>query len=281
MRKAPRPLSTPQDARNPENRMKKRKRGPAKEVLYGVHPVAEAISAARREISGIYFSEQRVSRRIEAVASLAASRQIPVRRIPPERLDAMAGAVTHQGVCAEVGPYPWATLDDILAVPAAAGGEPFILLLDQVVDPRNLGAAARTALSLGLDGIFLTRDRSAVPTAAASKASAGAVEHARIARVTNMTAAVKKLKAAGIWVFGLDAGADTPIFAADLGGPLALVIGGEERGIRPLVKKQCDALVAIPRRGPVLSMNAAAAGAVAMYEAFRQRQTGRGGGAGR
>jgi 23S rRNA (guanosine2251-2'-O)-methyltransferase len=253
--------------------MKKRRTGGNNEILYGIHPVVEAMRASRRKIGGVYVSQKRPSRRLAAAADLAGSLQIPVQRVQAERLSAMAGVDTHQGVCAEVGPYPWVALEEMLTTPPGAEEGHFFLLLDQVVDPRNLGAAVRTALGLGVDGVLLPRKRSAMPNAAASKASAGAVEHARIARVTNVADAVNSLKAAGLWIFGLDAAADAAVFDADLSGPVALVIGGEERGIRPLVKAHCDGLLAIPRQGPVLSLNAAAAGAIALYEVFRQRRT--------
>ncbi len=244
------------------------------EVLYGIHPVLEAMAAGRRRVERVFLADRSPSRRLEEVARAAEARRIPVGRMAPERLSALAATDGHQGVCAPVGPYPWISLEEILSVAHAPECGHFVLLLDQVVDPRNLGAAARTALSLGVDAMVVPRDRSAAPTPAACKASAGALEHLRLARVTNMAAALDMLKGAGLWVFGLDPGAECLICEADLSGPVALVVGGEERGIRPLVKRHCDRLLAIPRQGPVLSLNAAAAGAVAMYEVLRQRRTG-------
>jgi 23S rRNA (guanosine2251-2'-O)-methyltransferase len=224
-------------------------------------------------VTQVFVSAQRGDGRARQVADEAQARRIPVQRVPPERLDDMAGGGVHQGVCASVGPYPWVALEDILKAPPIFEGGHFLLILDQVTDPRNLGAAVRSAVSFGVDGVLLPRDRSAMPGASACKASAGALEHARLARVTNVAVTVETLKEWGVWVYGLDAGAATPLFEVDFRGPAALIIGGEQRGIRPLVRRHCDALLVIPRCGPVLSLNAAAAGTAAMYEVFRQRRT--------
>ena len=244
-------------------------------MLFGIHPVLEAITADRRQVERVLLGNRQASRRFDEIVAAAEARRIPVDRMAPEALSDLAGSDDHQGVCARVGAYPWATLEELLSAPPVTGSGHVLLLLDQVVDPHNLGAAARTALSLGVDGILLPRDRSAGPTPAACKASAGALEHLRVAHVTNMAQTVDTLKTHGLWVFGLDADAPAVIYEADLRGPLAVVVGGEERGIRPLVKRHCDALLSIPRCGPVPSLNASVAGAVAMYEAFRQRRTGR------
>lgn len=252
-----------------------KKRGGNSEVLYGIHPVMEAMSAARRKVERVFLADRPPSRRLDEIALAAQARQIPVTRKASEDLSAMAATDTHQGVCASAGPYPWVALEEMLRTVPQFGSGHFFLLLDQVVDPRNLGAAARTALSFGVDGVLVPRDRSAAPTPAACKASAGALEHLRMSQVTNLARSIQQLKAAGLWVFGLDADAPNAVFETDLSGPLAVVVGGEERGIRPLVKRHCDALLSIPRLGPVLSLNAAVAGTVAMYEVFRQRRAGR------
>ena len=148
---------------------------------------------------------------------------------------------------------------------------PLLVLLDSVLDPQNLGAIIRTAVAVGVDAVVIPKNRSASPTPSVSKTSAGALEHLNLARVTNMVAAMKMLKTKGIWTFGLDRAADVSIYSADLAGPVAVVIGGEEKGIRPLVKKHCDFLMSIPQIGPVDSLNASVAGAIAMYEVFRQQ----------
>ena len=140
------------------------------------------------------------------------------------------------------------------------------------MDPHNLGALVRTALCVGVEGIIIPKDRSVPPTPSVSKASAGAMEHIRLARVTNMVNTIKALKKKGLWIAGMEKTSNTSIFSSDLTGPIAIVIGGEEKGMRLLVKKHCDFLMSIPQTGPVNSLNASVAGAIAMYEVYRQRR---------
>ena len=150
--------------------------------------------------------------------------------------------------------------------------DPFLLLLDNIMDPNNLGALIRTALCVGVNGVIIPKDRSAQPTPTVSKVSAGALEHISLSRVTNMANTIKMLKENGLWIAGMDKISTESIFTCDMKAFSAIVIGGEEKGIRPLVKKQCDMLLSIPQTGPLDSLNASAAGAVVMYEAFRQRR---------
>ncbi len=237
------------------------------EVLSGIHPVTEAIRAGRRRFHRIHLVDGDRSRRPEAVAALARSRKIPVERSPADRLSALSGDARHQGVAAEVGPYPPASLEEI-----STGAEPpLLMLLDSVMDVQNLGALLRTALCAGVTAVIFPRDRCAQPIPAVSRASAGAMEHIPMVRVTNLARAVDRLKEMGLWIAGLDRENGENLFRTELTGPLGLVIGGEERGIRPLVLKTCDFRISIPQRGPLDSLNASAAGAVALYEAFRQR----------
>jgi 23S rRNA (guanosine2251-2'-O)-methyltransferase len=151
---------------------------------------------------------------------------------------------------------------------------PFLLLVDSIQDPRNLGALIRTAICAGIQAVVIPKDRAAGPLPSVSKASAGALEHMVVTRVTNLASAMDAIRKAGIWIAGLDINASTTIFASDLTGPLALVVGGEEKGLRPLVKKKCDQTVVIPQTGAIDSLNASVAGAVVLYEALRQRNTG-------
>jgi len=161
-----------------------------------------------------------------------------------------------------------------LAAAKAKGGPHFLILLDSVLDPQNLGAILRSALCAGIDGVIMPKDRSAPITPAVSKASAGALEHIYLSRVTNLVQTIKQCKNSGIWVMGLDKDADQSIYDGDMTGSIAIVLGGEQKGIRPLVKKNCDFLVSIPQLGAVDSLNASVAAAVTMYEALRQRQKG-------
>ncbi len=221
------------------------------QILYGLHPVAECLKAGRRRVLKIFVARQKRSGRMDVLLARAAAVGVPVRRISRDELERLVVGEGHQGICARVGSYPLVDLSGLLV---AAGPQPLLLLLDQIVDVQNLGSLVRTALCAGAKGVVITRKRTAQPSPAVSKASAGALEHMPLARVTNMAAAIKQLKAAGLWVAGL-----------------ALVVGGEQKGIRPLVRQHCDRLMAIPQQGPLDSLNASAAGAVALFEAVRQR----------
>ena len=195
---------------------------------------------------------------------------IPLRSLPLER-QTIAGAVSHQGVAARVSAYPLVDAADLLETAISGDRPPLLLLLDHVVDPHNLGAIIRTALCAGIDTVILPKDRSAYPSPAVSKVSAGALEYMRVAQVNNIVRVVKMLKDRDLWIVGLDQNAGQSIYNSDLTGAIALVVGGEEKGIRSLVKRNCDFLISIPQTGRVGSLNASVAGAIAMYEAYRQR----------
>jgi len=241
------------------------------EILYGIHPVTEALKAGRRDFMEIYLAAEKLSGRAMQTAVLAESRGIPIKKMSAARLGVTTRSEMHQGIGAGVGPYPLADVETILDKSARRGGRHFLLLLDNILDPHNFGALVRTADSVGIDGIIMPKDRSAPPSPAVSKASSGALEHVLLARVTNMVSTIRELKTRGIWMVGMDRDAGQSLFRSDLTDSIAIVIGGEEKGIRPLVKKNCDFLVSIPQAGRVESLNASAAGAVVMYEAYRQR----------
>lgn len=243
------------------------------EILYGIHPVSEALKAGRRDFIEIYLAAEKVSGRILQTAALAQARGIPIKKMSAAQLGAITQSGMHQGIGAAVGPYPLVDVDTILNKADGRGGRHFLLLLDHILDPHNFGALVRTADCVGIDGVMIPKDRSAPPSPAVSKASSGALEHVLIARFANTAGAIKDLKTAGVWIVGLDRNADRSLFGSDLTDSLAIIIGGEEKGIRPLVKKNCDFLVSIPQAGRVESLNASAAGAVVMYEAYRQRTT--------
>lgn len=242
------------------------------EILYGIHPVYEALSARRRHIFQVYLQKDNKSGRLARLASFADSQGIRIETIGSEALTGLAGAAGHQGVAARVGRYPLTAVSDLLAVTEAKGGPLFLIMLDNILDPQNLGAILRTALCVGSDGVIMPKDRSAPITPAVSRVSAGALEHIRLSRVTNLVQTIKQCKKGGLWIMGLDKDAAQSLYDSDMTGPLAIVLGGEQKGIRPLVKKYCDFLVSIPQLGAVDSLNASVAAAVAMYEALRQRQ---------
>ena len=241
------------------------------ELLYGIHPVLEALAAGRRRVYEIYLDKEKKSRRFAQIKSIAETRGILKKNIGSRDLKALADTIDHQGAAAVVSPYPLVTVQDILHTDRGKGAKNFVLMLDNIQDPQNLGAIIRTALCVGIHGVVVPKDRSASPTPAVSRASAGALEHMHLVRVTNLVQTIKHCKSLGLWVMGLQQNAAQSIYAADLSGSIAIVLGGEQKGIRRLVEKNCDFMVAIPQLGTLNSLNASAAGAVAMYEAFRQR----------
>ncbi|MBU1170774.1 MAG: 23S rRNA (guanosine(2251)-2'-O)-methyltransferase RlmB [Proteobacteria bacterium] len=243
----------------------------SEDILYGVNPVTEALKAGRRRIYELFLAGEKASDRISGLADLAGSLNIPLTRMDGLELSRIAGTDSHQNVAARVSAYPFSGISDILAKRHKEGA-PFILILDGVEDPQNLGALARTALGAGVDGIIIPKDRAALPTPSASKASAGALEHIHLVRETNLVNIIKDLKKEGFWITGLDAEAKTSLYEGDFSSATALVVGGEGRGLRDLVKKHCDYLVFIPQKGPLSSLNASVAGALSMYEVVRQRQ---------
>ena len=199
------------------------------------------------------------------VAKAAATRGVEVKRASRQRVEDLARGALHQGVVARVEPYPYSGLQEILSI-----SEPLILVLDGVTDPRNLGAILRAADGAGASGVVVPRDRAVGVTAAAVKASAGASEHVRVARVTNLGRAVDAMKRVGLWVYAAEAGG-TPYTEVDLAGAVALVLGSEGRGVRHLVREECDGTVSIPMLGAVEFLNVSVASAVLLYEVQRRR----------
>jgi 23S rRNA (guanosine2251-2'-O)-methyltransferase len=241
------------------------------EILYGFHPVYEALKAGRRTFHEIYISKQTSNKRIKQITSAAAPKHLQIKEISAARLQALAGAVSPQGVAAKVDAYPLVDVADLLVAAESSDRPPFLLLLDHIVDPHNLGAVIRTAVCAGIDAVIIPKDRSAYPSPTVSKVSAGALEYMRVTQVNNLVRFVKTLKDKGFWIVGLDQNAGQSIYKTDLAGAVGLVIGGEEKGIRTLVKQNCDFLVSIPQTAKVGSLNASVAGAIVMYESYRQR----------
>ncbi len=243
------------------------------EILCGFHPVAEALRAGRRRMAVLWVNDQRGDRRLADLVQEAQSRDIPIQRMPAKALDEIAGT-QHQGMAARVSPLVPEDLDRLCQDLAAGRSDPWVLILDGIVDPQNLGALVRTAVCAGMGAIVIPRDRAAKPGPTVSRASAGALEHARLVVATNLATALSRLKKAGLWICGLDRAQGRSLFESDLAGPLGIVVGAEGKGIRPLVRRHCDFLAAVPQSGPIDSLNASAAGAVAIYESWRQRNAG-------
>jgi 23S rRNA (guanosine2251-2'-O)-methyltransferase len=254
------------------------------EVLYGLHPVEEALRAGKRRFDHVLVARERRDERLERL--VAACREAGVRVISEarEQLTAAAQTTAHQGVVALVRPQEFLAIEDLFAADPArrlAGGSGaegrlmparLLLALDGVEDPQNLGALLRVADGAGVDGVVLTERRSAPLSAAAAKASAGAAEHLRIARVVNLVRALEDLKRQNLWIVGLDERGQTDYDRFDLTGDLVLVLGREGAGLHDLVRRTCDHLLRIPMAGGVSSLNVSAAGAVVLYEAARQRR---------
>jgi len=239
------------------------------EILYGIHPVAETFRAGRRSISELLISGQKPGARIRELIAYAKAGNIPISRETKEGIKRLTDADNHQGVAARVSPYPAVDWPELLM---AASGPCIFLLLDSIADPQNLGALIRTALCAGVEAVVIPKDRSAGPTPAVSKASAGALEHIALAHVANLVYIMKDLKKIGAWITGLEAAAKQSIYATDFTGTAAIVIGGEAAGLRPLVRRECDFLAHIPMAAAAVnSLNAAVAGGVVLYEAFRQQ----------
>ena len=243
-----------------------------KEILFGINPVYEVLRAGRRDIFKVYIAKEKISKRLEGIIMLADSLKIPVEESTSLYLKSISGSEHHQGVGIQTGPYPFVKVSDMLDSIQGGKSDSFLLLLDNIMDPHNLGALIRTALCVGVNGVIIPKDRSAQPTPTVSKSSAGALEHICLSRVTNMVNTITMLKKSGLWIAGMDKISAESIFTCDMKRFNAIVIGGEGKGLRPLVKKNCDMLLSIPQTGPLDSLNASAAGAVVMYEAFRKRR---------
>lgn len=242
------------------------------DLLYGIHPVHEALVAGRRAFKKLHVSKGRRSKGIQSLLERAQAEGIPIQYRESDYFRSLLGGSVHQGVAARVGGYPLVDIGAILKKAEADNELPIVLALDEIVDPQNLGSLLRTSLAMGIHGIILAKDRSAPLSPSVSKASAGAMEHMLIARVPNLVAALKELKKAGLWVVGAHAGSEKRVNEADFNVGIVLVIGGEGKGIRPLVRKTCDYHVSIPQKKLLDSLNAAVAGAIVMYEIVRQRR---------
>jgi 23S rRNA (guanosine2251-2'-O)-methyltransferase len=243
------------------------------EVLYGLHPVEEALKAGKRRFDHVLVARERHDARLERLVAQCREARVRVLEQPREQLTVAANTPAHQGVVALVHPQEFLALEDLFA-PAA--GKPaasrLVLALDGVEDPQNLGALLRVADGAGVDGVVLTERRSAPLSPAAVKASAGAAEHLRIARVVNLVRALEDLKRQNLWIVGLDERGESDYDRFDLTGNLVIVLGREGAGLHDLVRRTCDHLLRIPMAGGVSSLNVSAAGAVVLYEAARQRR---------
>jgi 23S rRNA (guanosine2251-2'-O)-methyltransferase len=244
-----------------------------REILYGRQPVREALRAQCRHLYRLILAGGVRGPVVDEIMALARQAGVSIQHTDRRGLDALCAEANHQGVAIEASGYPYAALPDLLAVARERTEAPFLLLLDHLQDPQNLGSLLRTAEAAGAHGAVIPRRRAAGVTPAVVRASAGASEHLAVAQVTNVARTLAELKEAGLWIAGLEGSPEAQrLYAADLTGPLGLVVGSEGQGMARLIRERCDFLLRLPMRGQIESLNAAVAGAVALYEVRRQRE---------
>jgi 23S rRNA (guanosine2251-2'-O)-methyltransferase len=239
------------------------------DVVFGIHAVEEALRARSRSLDHLEVARERHDQRLQSVIDLAREEGVTIRFVPREQLDRLARSKSHQGAVAVVAAKKYAGLDTLLST---TSGQSFILVLDGVEDPHNLGALIRTADGAGASGVVIPERRSAAVNATVAKTSAGASEHVKIARVVNLARALDELKEKNVWTVGLDERGEKSYDDLDYNIDCAIVLGAEGHGLHDLIRKKCDYLVSVPMAGKVASLNVSVAGAVVMYEVARQRR---------
>jgi 23S rRNA (guanosine2251-2'-O)-methyltransferase len=240
-----------------------------RDILYGLRAVREALKAGARPLQRLLVL--RTDRQFGDLVQIARAKRVPVHVEPPAAFDRLVPHGKHQGVIAFAAAKSYSSTEEILERAPVRGEPPFVIILDGVEDPHNLGAALRTAEAAGVHGVFIPERRAAGLTPAVAKVSAGAIDHVPVSRVGNLTHLIAELKERGLWVYAVEPAAPARYTAIDMTGPLALVLGGEGEGIRPGVLKACDGRISIPMKGKVESLNLSAAVAVVLFEAVRQR----------
>ena len=246
---------------------------PAEETegqLEGRNALQEALRSGRT-VDKVFIAAGEIDRGLQRLAAEAKEAGAVVVPVDRRKLDAMSFTRAHQGVIALAAAHVYYSIDDILEEAASRGEAPLIVICDELSDPHNLGAILRSAECAGAHGVIIPKRRSVGLTATVAKASAGAVEYMKVARVTNISAAIAELKQKGVWIFGTAAEGAIPMYQADMSGPAAIVIGSEGDGMSQLVRKNCDVMVNIPMKGRISSLNASAAASILLYEALRQR----------
>ena len=239
------------------------------DFVFGRHAVVEALQTPDR-VNRVFIQEGTSGRDAAKVIELAREKGIQVQTVPNTKIEHLVGNAVHLGLVASIAAYEYADLEDVFKKAEEKGEDPFIVILDGVEDPHNLGSILRTADATGVHGIIIPKRRSASLTATVAKASTGAIEHVPVVRVTNLTQTIEQLKARGIWVFGTDMNG-TDYRKWNTSGPLAIVMGNEGKGVSRIVKESVDEMVTIPMVGHVQSLNASVASALMMYEVFRNR----------
>lgn len=244
------------------------------DIIAGRNSVSEALKSGR-PLNKLFVARGERQGSLRELLALARERGLLVQEVEPQRLQQLAPGQRHQGVVAFASPVEYVEVEDILAAAQRKGEAPLVVVLDELEDPHNLGAILRSADAAGAHGVIIPKRRSCPLSTTVAKTSAGAVEYVPVARVANLAQTLDKLKKAGLWVAGCDMDGREDYFRASLQGPLALVVGGEGRGLGRLVKEHCDFLVRIPMQGHVNSLNASVACSLVLYEAVRQRLGGK------
>lgn len=244
------------------------------DYVYGRHAALEALRGPRG-VKRLLLAASVHRSGVADLLALAEQRGVPVATVDRRRLDDLAAGHNHQGVLAEALPFAYSALEQLVDVATTAGAAPLLLALDSLQDPQNFGTLLRTALASGAHGVLIPEHRAVGVTPAVARASAGAVEHLPVARVTNLVRALQWLKECGVWTYGLAAGVGQPFWQIDWQAPSLVVVGSEGHGVGRLVRGTCDAMVQVPMAaGALESLNAAVAGSLVLYEAFRQRSGG-------
>lgn len=237
--------------------------------VIGRHPVESALQS-QRDANKLFIQEDSGGKVIDEILSLASAANVPYTFVPKSKLDEMAPDENHQGVILSASPVEYATIDELFAVAESRGEDPFFVLLDEIEDPHNLGSILRTAEAAGVHGVIILKHRAVGLTPIVAKASAGAMERVKVARVTNMVDTILELKDRGLWIFGTDM-EGTDYRQWNTQGAVGLVIGNEGKGISPLVQKHVDEKITLPMTGEIESLNASVAASLLMYEVFRDR----------
>ena len=230
-----------------------------------------ALLESGKDINKIYISSGEKHGSINKIIAMAKERKVLIKEVNKSKINEMAKEENNQGVIAIVPPFEYSDVDDILEYAKSKSEDPFIIILDGIEDPHNLGAIIRTAETAGCHGIIILKRRAAGVNSTVAKVSAGAVEHMKIARVNNLTETIKYLKEQGIWIYGTDIEAKEYYYSPDLTGPIAIIIGSEGFGMSRLVKENCDILLKIPMKGKITSLNASVSSGIVIYEVVRQR----------
>lgn len=243
----------------------------SEEYIAGRNSILEALNSGR-SINRILMAKGERQGSILQILALAKEKGLVVQEVEKAKLDALTGGLRHQGVAASVAPVEYAELDDILARAGDQGEHAFLVLLDELEDPHNVGAILRTADAAGVHGVLMPKRRSCPLSGTVAKTSAGAVEYVPVARIGNVVQTIKQLQKQGFWVVGADMSGEKDFFEADLRGPIVVVIGSEGQGLGRLVKESCDLLVRIPMQGKITSLNASVACSLLLYEVLKQRR---------